>query len=221
MAYDKNYWDYQKKIGQNFFHTHAVSNKFKSFVNPEDAVLDFGCGGGFVLNTLNCKKRVGIEINPHAQKQLKSFGIQVNDSFRDLKSEEFDIVLSNSALEHVDNPLDVLAQAHRVLKKGGKLMFSVPHEDLSYSFHKNDINQHLFTWSPMSIGNLIQKAGFEIKQVKVTKYIQPPFASIIYKILGLQGYKFFGRIYRFLRKCITPIKKMGVSGDIIVFANKK
>ncbi len=69
MAYDKNYWDYQKKIGQNFFHTHAVINKFKSFVNPEDAVLDFGCGGGFVLNTLNCKKRVGIEINPHAQKQ--------------------------------------------------------------------------------------------------------------------------------------------------------
>ena len=123
MAYDKNYWNYQRGIGQNFFHTHAVSEKFKSTVNPDDVVLDFGCGGGFVLNALNCKERVGIEINLHAQKQLKSFGIQVNDSFRDLKSEEFDIVLSNSALEHVDNPLDVLAQAHRVLKKGGNLCF--------------------------------------------------------------------------------------------------
>ena len=220
MAYDKNYWNYQRGIGQNFFHTHAVSEKFKSTVNPDDVVLDFGCGGGFVLNALNCKERVGIEINPYAQKQAKSLGIQVVDSFNNLNANKFDVAISNSALEHVDDPLNVLINIHRVLKTGGKLIFSVPHEDLSYSFHKNDINQHLFTWSPMSIGNLIQKAGFEIKYVNVTKFIQPPLANLIYKFFGLNGYKFFGRIYRFTRKCITPIKRIGVSGDIIVSAHK-
>ena len=52
-------------------------------------------------------------------------------------------------------------------------MISVPHEDLSYAFEINDINQHLFTWSPMSFGNLVQKSGFQISNVTIQKIYSP------------------------------------------------
>ncbi len=220
MAYDKKYWDYQKKIGNENSHTVFVSSKFKKFIRQNDTVLDFGCGGGFVLNSLNCKKKLGIEINPLAQKQAKSFGIEIFESFEALKEESIDIIISNSALEHIINPIETLLDANRVLKKKGKLMISVPHEDLSYAYVKGDINQHLYTWSPMSIGNLIQNAGFEIEEVRTIKMIQPPFASLIFKIFGIIGYKISGKFYRMIRKALTPFKRIGVSADIIVYATK-
>ena len=45
MAYSKEYWDYQKEIGNKPYHTKYVSQKFNSFINKSDDVLDFGCGG--------------------------------------------------------------------------------------------------------------------------------------------------------------------------------
>ena len=55
-------------IGKNsaVFGGIANSFKFKKNVKPEYTVIDFGCGGGFLLKNLNCKKKFGIEINTSA-----------------------------------------------------------------------------------------------------------------------------------------------------------
>ena len=221
MSYTKKYWEYQKNIGSNSYHSNYVKIKFQKHISEEDTVLDFGCGGGFILNELNCKSKYGIEINSSAIVQAKTFGISIFPNFETLKNNFFDIIISNSALEHILNPADVLKECYRVLKPGGKIIFSVPHEELSFSFKIGDINQHLYTWSPMSAGNLIQHCGFEIIDVKVTKVIQPLYASIIYKFSGINGYVFFGKIYRYLRYLISPFKTIGVSADIIIEAYKK
>ena len=143
-----------------------------------------------------------------------------NLSFID--NETVDYIYCSHALEYKDfeQAINVFNEWNRVLKKKGKLMISVPHEDLSYAYVKGDINQHLYTWSPMSIGNLIQNAGFEIEEVRTIKMIQPPFASLIFKIFGIIGYKISGKFYRMIRKALTPFKRIGVSADIIVYATK-
>jgi SAM-dependent methyltransferase len=220
MAYNKEYWEYQKGIGENKYHINFISSKFISKIKPSDIVLDFGCGGGYVLNSINCCKKIGIEINPSAQKKAREFNIEIFESFESIKEESIDVIISNSALEHIINPIETLSDVNRVLKKKGKLMISVPHEDLSYDYVKDDINQHFYTWSPMSIGNLIQKSGFEIEEVKTSKIIQPPFASLIFKIFGKIGYRISGKFYRMIRKVLTPFKRIGVSADIIVYATK-
>ena len=220
MAYDKSYWDYQKGIGNKIYHTQFVRSKFESKINLNDSVLDFGCGGGFVLDSLKCKRKIGIEINPFAQKQAKYLGIEVFESFGPIKNKSIDVVISNSALEHISNPIEILIEANRILKLNGKIIISVPHEDLSYVFKEDDINQHLFTWSPMSFGNLIQKAGFKVECVSVTKVIQPPLATFFYNLFGLKGYLIMGSLYRIIRKLFIPFKRMGVTGDIIVYATK-
>ncbi|OUU13810.1 MAG: hypothetical protein CBB97_25580 [Candidatus Endolissoclinum sp. TMED37] len=220
MIYDKKYWDYQKKIGDKPHHTRYINSKFSSKIRPSDVVLDFGCGGGYVLNSLDCKKKIGIEINPSAKKQATKFGIQIHESLSEVHDNSLDVVISNSALEHIDSPRVVLSEFNRILKKNGKLMISVPHEDLSYAFEINDINQHLFTWSPMSFGNLVQKSGFQINNVTIQKIIQPPFANVIYATFGIIGYKILGNAYRNIRKMLIPLKRVGVTGDIIVYATK-
>ena len=64
--YDSEYFDgYQKKIGE----LGGVLNKFKfqKYISKSDSVLDFGCGGGFLLNNLDCDTKVGIELNDIAR----------------------------------------------------------------------------------------------------------------------------------------------------------
>lgn len=219
--YKEKYWDYQKGIGSKKYHTIYNKSKFSAHIKNDSIVLDFGCGGGYVLNEINCKEKFGIEINESAIKQAKTFGIKISEDFNDLKDNFFDVIISNSALEHVENPKEILDQCYRVLKRGGFLYLSVPHEELSYKYRTNDINQHLYTWSPMSIGNLVNSSGFLVKKVKVIKIIQPLFAGIIFKYFGLKGYKFIGKIYRFFRQLIQGIKSVGISADIFIIAEKK
>ena len=38
---------------------------------PDKKVLDFGCGGGYLLDKINCKKKFGVEINNIAIKEAE------------------------------------------------------------------------------------------------------------------------------------------------------
>ncbi len=59
--YDVDYFAWQKKIG--LFGGKANSFKFARTVNKTDTVIDFGCGGGFLLKQLDCAEKIGIEPN--------------------------------------------------------------------------------------------------------------------------------------------------------------
>ena len=49
--YNEKYFnDYQKKIGE--FGGIANTFKFKKYIKASDSILDFGCGGGFLLKNL-------------------------------------------------------------------------------------------------------------------------------------------------------------------------
>ena len=50
------------------FHT------FSDFIKETDKVLDFGCGGGYLLNELNCADKYGVDINPVALEEASKWG---------------------------------------------------------------------------------------------------------------------------------------------------
>ncbi len=53
--YEEHYFnDFKKEIGE--FGGRANKFMFEKHVLPSDTVLDFGCGGGFLLSNLNCKE---------------------------------------------------------------------------------------------------------------------------------------------------------------------
>src|SRR5580698_9304380 len=71
--YDANYFNWQKDIGA--FGGWANAFKFKKSVKPGDTVIDFGCGGGFLLQNLNGGTKIGIEPNAAAVESVRRFGI--------------------------------------------------------------------------------------------------------------------------------------------------
>ena len=63
--YDNKYFDWQSPIGE--FGGWANLTKFQPFIRNDFNVIDFGCGGGYLLNNIQCKEKIGIEVNDSAR----------------------------------------------------------------------------------------------------------------------------------------------------------
>jgi SAM-dependent methyltransferase len=162
--YDDKYFAWQAPLGE--FGGWANLIKFRDFIKPDDKVIDYGCGGGYLLKQLTCKERLGIEINETARKTADSIGIRTVATAAELPDEWADVIVSNNALEHTTRPLDELKALLPKLKRGGRIVFVVPNESIIWKYAPNDVNQHIYAWSPMSIGNLFTHAGFEVEESK-------------------------------------------------------
>ena len=202
--YDQKYFKWQSPIGE--FGGWANLAKFSEFVKKEDTVVDFGSGGGFLLSHIQCHKKMGIEINEAARASAKLIEIDsVADT--DLLPDDFaDVIISNHALEHTFSPLDELKKLRKKLKKGGKIIFVVPCESIDYAYVKNDINNHIYTWSPMCLGNLFTQAGFEVIESKPYIHKWPPHYEKIAKLFGRRVFNFSCQIYARIERSYFQVR---------------
>ena len=198
--YDQKYFNWQKKVGE--FGGIANQFKFKNYINKNDNIIDFGCGGGFLLKKIEAHEKLGIEINEHARRLARKNGIKVVSSIQEVENEWADVIISNHALEHVHNPLETLKELSSKLKKNGKIVFVVPQERKG-KFTDNDKNNHLYTWTPLSFGNLFKAAGFKIIKAQVIYHLWPPYYYQIQKIFGWNIFHLTCKIYNFfIRKAM-------------------
>lgn len=72
--YDEKYFAWQREVGE--FGGKANSFKYLKTVKPTDVVIDFGCGGGFLLKNLECARRIGLEPNASASGQIAANGVE-------------------------------------------------------------------------------------------------------------------------------------------------
>jgi SAM-dependent methyltransferase len=191
--YDENYFAWQVTLGR--FGGWANQTKFAAFISSDSRVLDFGCGGGFLLKGLQCGKRVGVEVNPAAIETAKSNGIEVYSKVADIPDAYVDVIISENALEHTLQPLEELKHLYKKLVVGGKIVFVVPCDSISFCYKPNDINHHLYSWSPMNLGNLFTEAGFSVIESKPYIHKWPPKYELIAKIGGRRLFDLACRIY--------------------------
>ncbi|MGN5162758.1 malonyl-ACP O-methyltransferase BioC [Aeromonas dhakensis] len=93
--------------------------------------LDLGCGTGFFLPALagRCSELTGLDLAPGmlAQAALRGSGARLlcGDAEQlPFADETFDWVFSSLALQWCERPAQAFAELHRVLKPGGRLLFS-------------------------------------------------------------------------------------------------
>jgi len=184
--YDKKYLSWQKTVGA--FGGQANLIKFSDYISVNDRVIDFGCGGGYLLNNVNCRDKIGIEVNPSARKLAETNGLKAVASYKAIPNNWADVIISNHVLEHTENPLQVIKQLLPKLKKGGKIIFVVPCDTYHYAYNPQDINKHLFSWSPMNLGNLFTAAGYKVIISSPFLHKWPKHYILIAKIFGM---KFF------------------------------
>jgi len=191
--YDEKYFDYQKEQGS--FAAKIMCQFFQPYIKPSDAVLDFGCGGGFLLNELNASNKLGIEINATARKYaLDELSINAVSAISEVEDNWADVIISCHALEHTLRPYDILKELLPKLKQGGVVVFIVPHET-KYKYNSSDVNKHLYTWSEQNIGNLFLEAGYDVKESKELVHRFPPRHMKIYKAFGTKVFNRVCRIY--------------------------
>lgn len=170
--YDNQYFEWQAPIGQ--FGGWANEPSFAPFVHPEFNVVDFGCGAGWLLERLKCAGKLGVEPNSAARVSADSRGIKIVQSVDRIPDRWADLVISNHALEHCANPLLELQSLLTKLAPGGRAVFIVPCQTIGEAYRSDDVNRHLYTWNPLTLGNLFGAAGFDVEQVAPHKYIWPP-----------------------------------------------
>lgn len=193
---------------------------FLPHVTNDMTVLDFGCGAGILLKIIECKHKIGIDINEEALRLALSNG--VHNVYKDLNALEVnsvDLIISNSTLQHVADPHNQLRTLHKVLKPKGKIVFRVPHETLGWGYKAKDWNYHLFTWSPLSLGNLFNDIGFSDIQIIVERGKRPPFFKFFQYLYIEKPVSYIYRLFRLLLDELS-IYRIGVDGYIIIHANK-
>jgi SAM-dependent methyltransferase len=171
-----HYFEWQRDIGRlggrlNLF-------KFESYISDSAAVCDFGCGGGYLLERLPGCEKVGVEVSAEARRDATSRGVRTVASADELPDGHFDVIVSNHALEHTARPLDELIRLRRKLKVGGRMVFCLPVDDwrAQRTYRPDDINHHLYTWSPQLAGNLFTDAGLAVRSVRVLCHAWSPKA---------------------------------------------
>jgi SAM-dependent methyltransferase len=152
------------------------ARSFRPFLSGTDTVLDFGCASGEVLMELPCARRLGVEVNPTFLSRARAKGIETFGAVGDVPAGSVDVVISGHALEHCLRPLDELRGLRAVLKAGGRLVLILPLDDwrVQRQFRVPDPNHHLYTWTPLLLGNLLTEAGFSIESIRVLTQAWPP-----------------------------------------------
>jgi SAM-dependent methyltransferase len=195
--YNEDYFDRQKEIGE--FEGKVGLFKFKDYIKSTDRVIDFGCGGGYLLNSISCDKKIGIEPNKAAHESAKRNELEVYSNIEEVPDNFADVIISNHVLEHVLCPFENLSSLKSKIKAGGKLIFVVPLQLPHERFKENDTNQHLYNWNPLTLGNLFKMAGYNIIKIDTIRHRWPPGYRIIRNLFGEKFFHLFSRIYAVCR----------------------
>jgi ubiquinone/menaquinone biosynthesis C-methylase UbiE len=112
---------------------HSALIVLKKYCESKNRILDIGCGEGSRLNTLlpQGKRGWGIDISPKAISIAKKkypihFFSVANAETIPFSNNYFDLTYSAFAIEHTQNPKQIISEMFRVTKSGGNIIILCP-----------------------------------------------------------------------------------------------
>lgn len=177
--YNQNYFTKERRELSHIREKHIL-NKIKRLKNTNITgnLLDIGCAEGEFLRLIENStsfKAFGVDISEYAAKEAQKKGLNVKNcdvleaAFPD---NYFDVVTLRHVLEHLHDPLKILKEVNRVLKKDGILIIEVP--NLKYMLFKTNFlakvfnkqphlfetKEHLYHFDSATIIRLLKLSGF-------------------------------------------------------------
>lgn len=138
-------------------------------------LLDVGCGTGAALDTYRRLgwQVAGIDQSADAVTHARARGLRVHhgDVFDAPFAAEFDVVLLSHVIEHVRDPIAVLARAATFLAAGGKIVVLTPNaRSLGLRLYGScwfalEAPRHVMLFDPRTIALLARKAGLTAARV--------------------------------------------------------
>jgi len=173
MGYEQEYHEekHQYLYSDPYYYKARAELARRRYFKKEDSdqkILEVGVGLG--QNIATFEKKVGYDISEFAVKFCKTKDVMATTNINKIPDNLFDIAISVHMLEHVENPLKTLRLVHSKLRKGGKLILITPIDKpkkIKDNKLQKDINQHLWTWTPQLMINLLIKAEFKPIENKI------------------------------------------------------
>jgi SAM-dependent methyltransferase len=143
-------------------------------------LLDVGCSSGALLAIAADRgfKVAGVEPASKAAEAAQRAGFEVFSGFlheANYPSEAFDVVTMFEIIEHVGDPLDLIAECRRILKRGGVLAINTPNagswtakfmKERWEGFSLTGMGGHASFFGPSSIRCLARKANLEVARIE-------------------------------------------------------
>lgn len=135
--------------------------------------IDVGAGDGGFLQTVQAKRKIGVEISVSGRRLMESRGLKTMSEKKFLASRNLraDAISFWHVLEHMDNPWEYLPATAKNLRSRGFVVIGVPNlESLElrlfqrHWFHLVP-QHHLWFFSPTSISLMLRQSGFAIVRI--------------------------------------------------------
>jgi SAM-dependent methyltransferase len=171
---------------------------------PEQAVLvDLGAGYCEFINSARAQRRIAVDLNPETARAAEA-GVEVHavsaDKLDFLADGSVDVVFSSNFLEHLpskDAVSRVLAEIHRVLKPGGRVVLMGP--NIRYLAGKYwDYFDHHVALSHASVCEALELQGFRLD------HVEPKFLPYTVKGARLR-WRWLVHAYLLLRPLSAPV----------------
>lgn len=135
-------------------------------------LLDIGCGNGNAMERFQKKgwNVVGTDFDPKAVNEALNKGLNVHlGDLREISFPDntYDVVFLSHVIEHVPDPIELLAECYRILKPNGLLIALTPnvnansHARFKEHWRGLEIPRHLQIFTPTSLSHAAEQAGFE------------------------------------------------------------
>ncbi len=218
----------EENLFKNIFQKRA--NKIAKVISG-GKILEIGCSTGLLLSLLAEKgfEVFGVEISEKAATAAKEKGLKVyQQKFEKIEfSENFDGIIFNHTLEHIEEPIKALKKASSLLKPKGFLYIDLPNFDsLTAKLFKKRWplllpEEHLWHFSLKSLEIIFKQLDFKIVFTEKASGIwdyQKPIRGNLNSLIKLKK--------RFFREFLTAglsllVTKLGKGSDLMVIARKK
>lgn len=156
--------DYRNKVWMVL-----IRNYFQKYIRRDDAALDLGAGYGEFINTIQCRKKYAMDLNPDTAKQVNTdVELLAQDCSEpwQLPSESLDVIFTSNFFEHLPDAQALsrtLTEARRCLKYGGILIAMGP--NITYAGNAYwDVVDHRLALSEQSLSETLVSQGFKIEK---------------------------------------------------------
>ena len=186
-----------------------VRNFFQKYIKENDIVLDVPCGYGEFINTVNCKKKLALDINPDSKKYLNKnvTFLKANSTKIPLDNKSVDKVFVSNFFEHItrEDIQRTIIEFNRILKKGGSVLVLQPNIRFAAKNYWMFFD-HITAVDDRALEEIFTIEGFELTK-RVLRFV--PFTSqsklpttrlsvrlylafpIVWRILGHQTFMIF------------------------------
>ncbi len=162
-----------------------------TFVPKGAAVLDVGCGTGFILEKLQHDYEAhGLDHSEVAVRYCHERGLTFvkhgllgEETFNGKK---FQLVSFLDVIEHIEDDFTVVSIAKSYLSDNGYLMITVPAFQFLWSAH-DEIHHHKRRYTKESLKNLLEKAGYTVRYITYFNTLLFPMITLIRAVGKLTG----------------------------------